>query len=79
MTELSVDRLTLKLSGLSQAQGGRLAQRIVEGLGGCELEARRSSEWGAIRKTVTAGTGGNVDALADQIVAEIVRSLERTL
>lgn len=77
MADLSIDRLSLHLSGLSEYDSRRLAQLIADGLGRAALpagtEGRESME-----ATVKANPGASLESLSDQIVAGIVRQLERS-
>lgn len=95
MDEIRIDQLTLKLSGLTEQDGRRLAQRIAEGLSVAELSAggaqslatlhvriADSRPAGGAGSAAPAGTGhpaASVDALSQHVVAEIVRQLQRSL
>jgi hypothetical protein len=75
MPELSVERLALKLSGLSEWEGRRLARMIAEGLGAASLPEGLSRDVGALRLQVEAQPGDALERLAQQIVAEVLRQL----
>jgi hypothetical protein len=79
MTAINIDRLTLKLSGISEHDGQHLARLIAEGLASSSIAAEGSHSLDAMRVNVSTGPGSNVDMLSKQIVAEIVRQLESTL
>jgi hypothetical protein len=79
MAELKIDRLTLKLSGLSTSDGERLARRIAEGLGAANLSNEKSQRVGEMQVKVKADEKGDVDKLSEQIVAAVLRQLERTI
>ena len=79
MADVTIDRLTLKLSGLSKADGQRLARRIAEGLVSASPPLEGMHSLDRLRIQVTAQTGRNIDLLAQQIVADVLRELERTL
>ena len=79
MAEIHIDRLRLKLSGISASDGQRLAQLIAEGLVYAPLQTENPRHIGALRVNTTASAGSNVDMLSKQIVTEIVQQLEGTL
>jgi hypothetical protein len=80
MADVSIQRLTLKLSGLSAGDGRRLAERIAEGLAAVALPAGLALlEVEKVQVKAAAGAGQSVDQLAGQIVAEIVRQVQRSL
>jgi hypothetical protein len=73
MTEISIDRLSLKLSGLTAGEGERLARLVADGLGRQKLPA---SAHGVEGMTINVNaSGGNLQRLSDQIVREIMRQL----
>jgi len=79
MTAINIDRLTLKLSGLSQDQGQHLARLIAAGLATCEISDRSSRDSPNLRLNITAQPNTNIDWLANQIVSEVLRQLSQTL
>ena len=79
MPEINIDRLTLRLSGISEHDGQRLARLIAEGLTSSSIAAEGSHALDAMRVNVSTSPSSNVDMLSKQIVAEIVRQLESTL
>jgi hypothetical protein len=73
MTEVAIDRLSLKLSGLSAGEGERLARLIADGLGRQKLMSSAQSVEGI---TISINSsGGNLQRLSEQIVREIMRQL----
>jgi hypothetical protein len=76
MADLQIDKLTLKLSGLNRQDAERLAHRIAKGLAGAKLSGP-SRKIGGISSRVTAPTGSGQDALAEAVIADLIRSLER--
>ncbi len=78
MATIDIDRLTLKLSGLSEREGQRLARLIAAGLTQADVP-NATSRLETLRVNLTAPADGNVDRLSQQIVADILRQLERTL
>jgi hypothetical protein len=80
MTEISIERLTLKLSGISERDGQRLAQLIAEGLGDhISLSSEAPRHLDSMRVNVAARPGSSLDMLAKQVVADMLRQLERSL
>ncbi|MDT7543568.1 MAG: hypothetical protein QOE33_3472 [Acidobacteriota bacterium] len=79
MAEIKIDRLTLNLSALSARDGERLARLVAEGLGAADLSTEKSQRLDEVKVRVWADEKGNVDELSEQIVAAVLRQLERTL
>ena len=75
---VSVDRLTLQLSGLSETDGRRLALLITDGLAAASLRDKTSYEINAMRIRADAQPGQSVDQLSKSIVDELVRQIMRT-
>jgi hypothetical protein len=80
MTQINIERLTLKLSGISERNGQRLAQLIAEGLGNhISLSNESPRHLDSMRVNVTASPGSSLDMLAKQVVADMLRQLEQSL
>ena len=79
MTTINIDRLALKLSGLSEREGHRLARLIAEGLAQADIPNTAPHRLETLRVNLTAPADGHADRLSQQIVADILRQLERTL
>lgn len=79
MTAINIDRLTLKLSGLSQDQGQHLAKLIAEGLVNSEISSHSARDAPNLQLNITSPPNANVDWLANQIVSEVLRQLNQTL
>ena len=79
MAEMNIEHLTLKLSGISEGDGRRLAQLIAEGLASASISSESSHHIDLLHVNATASAAKGVDMLSKQIVAEIVRQLESTL
>ena len=75
---LHVDRLTLRLAGISEADGRRLAQLVGERLASATPPAAAGTT-DAMRVTVGAQRGEALESMAQRIVAEMLRGLVRTL
>jgi hypothetical protein len=77
MTAITIDRLIFKLSGVSEQDGQRLSRLIAEGLGTMPISTQESRHLDAMRVNVRASPGSSLDMLSRQVVAEILRQLER--
>jgi len=78
MSELQIERLALRVPGLTVAEGRRLAELIADGLASAMADGQ-SGSFGALRLTVTADPSAGVDRLAEAVLAELLRSLKLTL
>jgi hypothetical protein len=79
MTELNIDRLTLKLSGISKLDGKRLAHLITDRLANSDISSLSNRASPQIQINMSSPVNNNVDWLAQQIVTEILRQLNQTL
>ena len=79
MTNLIIDRFTLKLSGLSPQEGQHLARLIAEGLASHEISSHSTRDTPTLQMNITAQPNASVDWLANQIVSEVLRQLNHTL
>ncbi len=82
MTALTIDRLTVNLSGLSQIDGQRLAKQIAEELARGMPMTEASRDVPNLHITIPARSNAepaDVDWLAHQVVAEVLRQLNQTL
>jgi len=79
MTQINIDRLTLKLSGLSQQEGHQLAQLITNRLANQEIIAGSVRDAPRLELNLTAQPNTNIDWLAHQIVSEVLRQLHQTI
>jgi len=74
--DVTIDRLTLHLSGWSEGDGRHLARLIADGLAKAAMpdavESRASIE-------AAAGAGGTMQEIADRVVADVLRQLERSV
>jgi hypothetical protein len=78
MPEINIERLSLSLSGLSEEEGRHLAQLIADGLAEASVsDAAPGSD--ALQSRATVRPGSSMPDLAEQIVADLVRQLNRTL
>ena len=76
MPDLRIDKLTLKLSGLNRQDAERLAHSIAKGLAGAKLSGP-SRKISGISSRVRAPKGSGQDALAEAVIEDLIRSLER--
>jgi hypothetical protein len=77
MPALSIDRLTLSVPFMSEGQGRRLAEGIVDGLAATGL-SWAGGQFPMLRIDVTANANADPDHLAEQVIAEIIRQIGRT-
>ena len=73
MSEVWIERLTLQVPNLAPADGRRLALQIAEGLGA----AGAGGDVSVLRVDLMASPGAGVNELARQVVAEILRQVQR--
>ncbi|NJM59162.1 MAG: hypothetical protein HC849_01430 [Oscillatoriales cyanobacterium RU_3_3] len=79
MTNLTIDRLTLKLPGLSQQEGQHLARLITTRLASIEMTSGSIRDAPSLQINIQSQPNTNMDWLANQIVSEILRQLTQTL
>ena len=79
MGNLTIDRLTLKLSGISQKEGQHLARLVTNKLATSEISGYSARDAPALQLNINAQPNANVDWLANQIVSEVLRQLNQTL
>ncbi len=77
MPGISIDRMTMELTGVSESQARRLAMGITAGLAAAGL-SNMASDVPAMRINLTASTGIDSDKLAEQVISEILRQLRRS-
>jgi hypothetical protein len=79
MEEIRIDRLTLKLSGLTEAEGRSLAERIAQGLAAADTQGIASAPRGSIQVRAEHQPGGDVADLSRLIVRQVLDQLRRTM
>jgi len=79
MTQISIDRLTLKLSGISEIEGQRLVKLIAQGLASSVVSSQAAGNRSTLQVTIPSRPNASVDWLANQIVSEVLRQLNQTL
>jgi hypothetical protein len=76
MNDLRVDRLTLRLGSMSEADGRRLAELVVANLAAVDLPGGpRALE--RLRLQVTPRPGESIDRIARRIAIELAATLAR--
>lgn len=75
---LHVDRLTLRLAGLSEADGHRLAQLVGERLASAAPPAPAGTA-DAMRVSLEAQPGEALESMAQRIAAQMLLELVRAL
>jgi hypothetical protein len=76
---ITIDKLTLQSCGLSEDEGRKLARLLAEDLALVTLPAGCSSDTASVSVNVTQTPGASVNTLSQQIVAEMLRQLDRTI
>jgi hypothetical protein len=79
MDDIRIDRLALRLSGLSEAEGRQLATLITQGLAAVHLGPHVAAEQPAIRVGVKDAKPGELSRISDLVVAQVIREIERSL
>jgi hypothetical protein len=76
MPDLTIERLSLHLSGLSERDGQHLVRLIADGL--AQVSVSGGEDHDAIKSAVTASQDVGMREISDRIVADIVRQLDRS-
>ena len=76
MPDLTIDRLSLHLSGLSEGDSRHLVRLISEGLASAPLTGSGLS-LADMQVEVAASPGVSVPELSDKIIADVLRQLGR--
>ena len=75
MDDIRIDRLTLKLSGVTEAEGKRLARRLAEGLARASLPEGAGAAPSAVPIRARVDGSGGMDAATDRAVEAILKRL----
>jgi hypothetical protein len=75
--ELLVDRLTLDLAGVSEADGRRLPRLVAEYLASADVSGVPQHA-GRLRLSLAADPGESLPALAERIARELLDALGRS-
>jgi len=74
---ITVDRLSLQLSGLSEEEGRKLVRMLAEDLEMVTLPANGSEAMASVSVNITPPSGASVKTLSNLIVADLLRQLDR--
>jgi hypothetical protein len=77
MPDVTIERLSLHLSGLSEGEGQRLARLIADGL--AQVSISGGENRAAMSAAITASPGVDMQKLSERIVADVVRQLDRSI
>jgi hypothetical protein len=77
MPDLTIERLSLHLSGLSEGEGERLARLIADGLAHVSISGAENRA--VMQAAITASPGLDIQELSERILADVVRQLDRLL
>jgi hypothetical protein len=76
MSDVSIERLSLHLSGLSE--GRRLTRLIADGLAAASVPNSTESR-DALQSNIKLRSGCSLQEISDQIVADLLGQLERSV
>ena len=76
---MHIDRLSLRLTGISKDDAAVVGERLAERLSEANLEPSRELNVPMLRREVAARPGESASELADRIAADILRSIERSV
>jgi len=76
---MQIDRLSLRLTGLSQEDAATVGKRVAQRLSEADLHCSRDVTVPRLSQETTGRAGENPHELADRIAAEILRSIERSV
>src|SRR5262245_46807222 len=79
MAEIHIDRMVVHVSGMAVHDAQRLAQAITAAMAQAPVRAGTAGRVETLRVEVPATPAQDVDRLAQQVVAEMVRQVEQTL
>jgi hypothetical protein len=77
MPDVTIERLSLHLSGLSEGEGQRLARLIADGLAQVSISGGENRD--VMNAAITASPGVDMQELSERIVADVVRQLDRSI
>ena len=78
MAAVTIDRLSLHLSGLSDDEGRRPARLIADGLAASSVPGGSGHvDW--VQSKQESREGANLKSLSEQIVADVVRQVARSV
>ncbi len=77
MTDINIERLSLNLPGWTAQRGERLARKLADGLARTGPSPGAPLDVSSLNINLRGMQNESDDALADHIVAEIIRQLDR--
>jgi hypothetical protein len=78
MPNLSIERLSLHLSGLSEGEGRLLTRLIADGLVAAAVPGTAENR-DAMQSKITPRAGDSLQKISDQIVADLLSQLDRSV
>lgn len=79
MAQITIDRLALKLSGLSASQGRRLTELIAAGLAAAPAPPGAPKRIDTLTVDFAPAPGSSLESLAEQVTNELLKQLRSTL
>jgi hypothetical protein len=76
---ITIDKLTVQLPGISEEEGWKLARELAEELAMVALPQGCSESAESVGVNITQPPGASGKKLSQQIVAEMLRQLDRTV
>jgi hypothetical protein len=76
---ITIDKLTLQLSGISEEEGRRLARELAEDLAIVTLPQGCSENAESVSVNIPQPSSTSGKRLSQQIIAEMFRQLDRTI
>lgn len=76
---ITIDKLTLQLSGLCEDDGRKLARLLAEDLAIVTVPANCCPDIHSMNVNITRSPGVSVKTLSQQIIADMLRQLDRTV
>ena len=77
MADLSIERLSLRLSGLSEGDSRRLTRLIADGLAAASV-SHVTGNRDALRSSIKPRAGSSLQAISAQVVADLLSQLQRS-
>lgn len=78
MADLSIERLSLHLSGLSENDGRRLTRMIADGLAAASVSIAAESQ-DSMQSKIEPRPGSSLQEISEQVVADLLSQLERSV
>jgi hypothetical protein len=78
MSETHIEKLVLKLSGLDELQGKRLAEQVATQLEGVSWPGNLPVRVELVRIKIKAAQGASIQRLAQQVTTELVQGVQES-